>query len=180
MLRSSPLARRPFSAHRPAADIGECIASAKVEKPRNHVRSPHRAALQFPRGLALAVAEMRHTEPANASFRVSLVSRIIRGAMEISKDQLKEFITRIFDNFKTIDLELSACKAVLGAVHIYDPHDPIIEMVRDAKKNPRLIQQVDSIYAKRLALALAAIEQVSADQALAEFLKSWSPQGPPN
>jgi hypothetical protein len=81
MLRSSPLARRPFSAHRPAADIGECIASAKVEKPRNHVRSPYRAALQFRRRLAFAVAEMRHTEPANASFRVSLVSRIIRGAM---------------------------------------------------------------------------------------------------
>ena len=81
MLRSSPLARRPFSADRPAADIGECIASAKVEKLRNHARSPYRAALQFRRRLALAVAEMRHTEPANASFRVSLVLRIILGAM---------------------------------------------------------------------------------------------------
>jgi hypothetical protein len=88
MLRSSPLARRPFSAHRPVADTAECIASAKVEKPRNHVRSPYRAALQFRRRLALAVAEMRHAEPANASFRVSLVLRIILGAMDNEDRQI--------------------------------------------------------------------------------------------
>ncbi|MGO9721917.1 MAG: hypothetical protein ACLPOA_15375 [Methylocella sp.] len=100
--------------------------------------------------------------------------------MEISKEQLKQFITRIFDSFKAMDVELGACKAVLGAVHLYDPHDPIIEMIRDAKENPQLLRQIDAIYAKRLALALSAIERVSADQALAEFLRSWSPQGPPN
>jgi hypothetical protein len=100
--------------------------------------------------------------------------------MEISKDQLKQFITRTYANFKAMDLELSACKAVLAAVHIYDPHDPIIEMVRQAKGNPRLVQQVDAIYAKRLETALAAIEKFSADQALAEFLRSWTPEGPLN
>lgn len=100
--------------------------------------------------------------------------------MEISKEQLKQFVTRTFASFKEMEMELSACKAVLAAVHIYDPHDPIIEMVRTAKENPRLVQHVDAIYAKRLAQALAAIERLSADQALAEFLKSWSPQGPLN
>ena len=100
--------------------------------------------------------------------------------MEITKEQFKQFITRLYGNFKTMELELSACKAVLAAVHIYDPHDPIIEMVRDAKQNPRLVQQIDAIYARRLETALAAIEKLSADQALAEFLRSWTPEGSPN
>lgn len=102
------------------------------------------------------------------------------GCMDISKDQLKQFIRRMFASFKAMEMELSACKAVLAAVHIYDPHDPIIEMVRQAKENPRLVQQIDAIYAKRVETALAAIERLSADQALAEFLRSWSPQGPLN
>ena len=100
--------------------------------------------------------------------------------MEIDKGQLKQFVTRMYAGFKRMEMELSACKAVLAAVHIYDPHDPIIEMVRQAKENPRLVQQLDAIYARRLETALAAIEKLSADQALAEFLRSWSPEGPPS
>lgn len=100
--------------------------------------------------------------------------------MEISKDQLKQFIKRMFASFKMMETEIRAVHMVVGAMEVTDPNDPLIPMIREMKKNPRLLQQIEYEYARREETALKAIERLSADQALAEFLRSWSPQGPQN
>lgn len=100
--------------------------------------------------------------------------------MEISKDEMKQFIKRVLASFKAMELEIRAVHMVLGAMEFTDPNDPLIPMIRDMKKNPKLIQQIDYEYSRREETALKAIERLSADRALVEFLRSWSPEGPPN
>jgi hypothetical protein len=100
--------------------------------------------------------------------------------MEISKDQFKDFIKRMLANFKAMELDIRAVRMVVAAMEITDPNDPLVPMIREMKKNPQLVKQLDYEYSRREENSLAAIEKLSADQALAEFLRSWTPEGFPN
>lgn len=91
------------------------------------------------------------------------------------------FLKQLTEGFKGLEFELLVYKAVIESMKTVMGVEPEMEqLLQMARKNQAIQKMVDEKYDKPLEEALQLLDQLAADQALLEILKTWKPKGPPN
>ena len=115
--------------------------------------------------------------------RSSSVLRIIRGAMEIDKDRLSEWLIWIFGEVESIERELLAHRGVLGMLKASGALSDLSQSDLDraletARQGAAVV--LEKKYADIREVIPRVLDRADVDHALGEWLRKWKPEGPAN
>ena len=99
--------------------------------------------------------------------------------MEIDSEKYKKLIAHIMAQFKMLETELLAHKAVcfaLGQTLISDME----ESLEAARNSPAVHQVINKKYDKPLETLLQRIDEQDQGEALLQWFQGWKPEGPAN
>jgi hypothetical protein len=99
--------------------------------------------------------------------------------MDIDKEKLKQFIVGMMANFKELETEIMAPRAVIASLSMmYDIADP--EALIEAARNGSTIQKamVDKYDAPREEFLAQFDKSAEMNEKIVELLRLWTPKGP--
>jgi hypothetical protein len=110
--------------------------------------------------------------------RAHLKWGIIRGAMEIDKDELLDMMLWTFGELGKLEAELIAYKVVFLLLKSSGQFPELEALLETTRLNPppKLAVRHEEIRATIRRI----LDEGNADQALMKFLRNWKPKGPAN
>ena len=176
--RSNSAPSQSGAVHTPAVGTVGCTVVAKDGEAGNPCHSPYRLASRVVRGIPHLSLAMRHAAPGNASFHPFLASRIIRAAMEIDKEKLRDFVLWLWGIVEKLETDLLAHEVAFVILKASGQTPQLDELLEHARKNP------SPELAKRQQETRETVERLLGEQnpgdALMRFLQTWKPKGPIN
>ncbi len=108
--------------------------------------------------------------------------RIIRGAMEIDAEKLKDALRFMFENVKQLEMELLAYRAaiVLTQVAGLTSDIPWGETLESARTNPALVKMISDKYDRIVTDLMQSIDAADLQIKILALLRQWKPSGKPN
>jgi len=99
--------------------------------------------------------------------------------MDIDNEKLKHFIMEIMGNFKELETEILAAKAVILALTVaYDLGNPEV-LIQTARNAPKIRQMMADKYDAPREEFLARFDRAAEmNDTILEYLRLWKPEGP--